>query len=309
MLAGLSAARKSLPPKLFYDAHGAWLFTRICTTPAYYPTRTETGILRRCAREIAQAIGPGATLIEPGAGDMRKVRLLLPAVRPSAYVPVDISIDQLRTEARLLAHEHPWLAITAIAADFHDPALQPLIAAHGGRRVLFFPGSTIGNFEPAQARDFLARARALLGPGGAVLLGVDLQKPAAVLDLAYNDPEGYTARFNLNLLARLNREVGARFDLAAFTHRAGYNEAAQRIEMHLVSRCAQTVEVAGQPIAFGAGETIHTENSYKYTPEGVKRMARAAGFATCRPWTDPAGWFGVFLLGSGTGASRAGNAR
>ncbi len=296
VLGGLSDQPKSLPPKLFYDAHGAWLFTRICATQAYYPTRTETGILLRHAAEIADAVGPAATLVEPGAGDMRKIRLLLPALRPLGYVPVDISIEQLREEARQLAREFPWLAITAIAADFQAPALQRLIAAQRGRRVLFFPGSTIGNFEPEQAAAFLSRARVLLGENGAVLLGVDLQKAVAVLDRAYNDPEGYTARFNLNLLTRLNRELGAQFDPAAFAHRAFYNESAHRIEMHLVSQRTQTVRVGGQQIGFAAGESIHTENSYKYTPAQVRELARAAGFARTLHWSDPAGWFGVFLL-------------
>jgi L-histidine N-alpha-methyltransferase len=306
VLEGLSRAHKSLPPKLFYDARGAMLFTRICGTRAYYPTRTETSILRRCAGEIAGQIGREATLVEPGAGDMRKIRILLPALRPAAYMPVDISLQQLREEARQLALEFPWLAITAVCADFHAPGLDALVAAQAGRRVLFFPGSTIGNFEPGPAQDFLRRAHDLLGAGGAVLLGVDLRKPKAILDLAYNDPEGYTAQFNLNLLLRLNRELGAQFDLSAFAHRAFYNEAASRIEMHLVSRRAQSVRVAGQLVQFAADETIHTENSYKYTSEQVQQMARAAGFDGVRAWTDPLGWFGVFLL---SGAERAGNAR
>jgi dimethylhistidine N-methyltransferase len=296
VLEGLSRTAKSLPPKLFYDARGAMLFARICGTQAYYPTRTETSILRRCAGEIAGLVGPDATVLEPGAGDMRKIRILLPAVRPAAYLPIDISIEQLRDEARQLALEFPWVAVTAVCADFHARTLDRVLAGQPGRRVLFFPGSTIGNFEPEQALDFLRRAHVLLGAGGAVVLGIDLQKPTPILDLAYNDPEGYTAQFNLNLLVRLNRELGAQFDLSAFAHRAFYNAAQSRIEMHLVSRRAQRVRVAGQLVQFAAGETIHTENSYKYTPQQVQQMARAAGFEQARAWTDAAGWFGAFLF-------------
>jgi dimethylhistidine N-methyltransferase len=304
-LEGLSRPNKSLPPKLFYDARGATLFTRICATQAYYPTRTEIGILQRSASEIARQIGPYASLLEPGAGDMRKIRILLPAVRPSAYLPIDISIEQLRIEARQLAIEFPWLAVTAVCADFHAAALDSLLEQQRGRRVLFFPGSTIGNFEPVQAQAFLHRAHGLLGAAGAVLLGVDLEKPKAILDLAYNDPQGYTAQFNLNLLVRLNRELSAQFNLSDFAHRAYYNEAARRVEMHLVSRRPQTVRVASQLVHFAADETIHTENSYKYTSEQVQQMARAAGFEAVRAWHDPLGWFGVFLLS----AESAGNAR
>jgi dimethylhistidine N-methyltransferase len=296
VLAALSVVPKSLPPKLFYDARGAALFTRICATAAYYPTRTETAIYRECAADIAREVGTGATVVEPGAGEMRKIRLLLSALRPAAYVPIDISAQQLREEAQLLAREYPWLSVVAVAGDFHDPHLDAVIAGPLGRRVLFFPGSTIGNLEPPQAAAFLRRARDLLGAGGGLLMGVDLQKDRSILDLAYNDPEGVTAQFNLNVLARLNRELGARFDLSAFQHRAFYDEANHRVEMHLVSTRQQTVRVAGRLIPFSAGESIHTENSYKYTPAQVQALAHDAGYAQCRMWTDAAGWFGVFFL-------------
>jgi dimethylhistidine N-methyltransferase len=304
VLRGLTAIPKALPPKLFYDARGAELFRRICATPAYYPTRTETGILQAAAPEIAAAIGQGAALVEPGAGEMRKIRSLLPHLRPVSYMPIDIAIDQLREEARRLALEHPWLRVIAVAAEFDAPALREVIDPGARRQVLFFPGSTIGNFEPDQAETFLHTASELVGPDGAVLLGVDLVKPTPILDRAYNDPEGYTARFNLNLLVRLNRELNAQFDLCAFDHRAFYAEAAGRIEMHLVSRRAQAVRVAGQVVAFAAGETIHTENSYKYSPDQVAAMARRAGYRDLQSWHDPAGWFGVFLLRGGAGRRR-----
>jgi dimethylhistidine N-methyltransferase len=302
VLEGLSRPQKSLPPKLFYDARGAALFTRICTTQAYYPTRVETGILRTCAAAIAAEVGDHASVLEPGAGDMRKIRILLPVLRPASYMPIDISIEQLREEARQLAREFPWLAVTAVAADFRDPALHALIEAQPGRRVLFFPGSTIGNFEPEDAQRFLRLAQEILGREGGVLLGADLRKPKPILDLAYNDPEGYTGQFNLNVLARLNREMSAHFDLGAFAHRAFYNEAASRIEMHLVSRRSQTVTVAGQAVRFVAGETIHTESSYKYTPAQVRELGQRAGFEGLKAWTDPQGWFGVFFMSHGPGS-------
>jgi L-histidine N-alpha-methyltransferase len=305
VLAGLARPQKRLPAKYFYDAAGSRLFDRICELPEYYPTRTELGILRRHAPAMAERCGPDCLLVELGAGSLTKVRLLLDHLeRPAGYVPVDVSGEYLRAAAVPLAEDYPTLNVVPVVADFTRPFALPSVPA--ARRVAFFPGSTIGNFEPGPAQDFLRRAHDLLGAGGAVLLGVDLRKPKAILDLAYNDPEGYTAQFNLNLLLRLNRELGAQFDLSAFAHRAFYNEAASRIEMHLVSRRAQSVRVAGQLVQFAADETIHTENSYKYTSEQVQQMARAAGFDGVRAWTDPLGWFGVFLL---SGAERAGNAR
>jgi dimethylhistidine N-methyltransferase len=296
VLTGLSLPHKSLPPKLFYDELGGQLFKAICGTQAYYVTRTEFAILRSSAVEIAAAVGQGATIVEPGAGDMQKIRVLLPLLRPRLYAPIDISTTQLAAAAAVLAREFPWLPVMAVAADFHGPELTRAIALDGGHRVMFFPGSTVGNFEPAQALDFLRGARTLVGEDGGVLIGVDLRKSKARLDLAYNDPEGWTARFNLNMLARLNREMGADFDLAAFSHDAFYNEDAGRIEMHLVSARSQSVAVARRRFYFQPGETIHTENSYKYTPQGFLALAREAGLRSHRLWTDPAGWFGVFYL-------------
>ena len=296
VLAGLAEPRKRLPPKLFYDARGVELYSRICGTQAYYPTRTEREILARHASDIAQAVGRGAVVVEPGAGDMRKIRLLLPGLRPRAYIPIDLAQAQLRLEAEALAREHPQLEVIAVSADFYAPGLQARVLREPGRKLVFFPGSTIGNFDPPEALDFLRRARRLAGVEGGALIGVDLHKSTPILECAYNDPEGYTAQFNLNLLARINRDMGADFDAAGFAHRAFYNEAASRIEMHLVSAYRQCVCIAGRRFEFSAGEVIHTENSYKYAPQGVATLAREDGFASVRRWTDAAGWFGVFLL-------------
>ena len=296
VLCGLAEPGKRLPPKLFYDARGVELYNRICLTQAYYPTRTERDILGRHARDIAQEVGAGTVVLEPGAGDMSKIRLLLPRLRPRAYVPIDLALAQLRLEAQKLAREWPELEVMAVGADFYTPGLQARLLREPGRKLVFFPGSTIGNFDPPEALAFLRRARDLAGATGAALIGVDLQKPTSILERAYNDPEGYTARFNLNLLARLNREMGADFDPGAFRHRAFYNEAASRIEMHLVSACAQRVRIAGRSFDFAAGETIHTENSHKFAVRAVCDLAREAGFGSVRVWTDPAAWFGVFLL-------------
>jgi len=296
VLAGLRAIPKRLPPKLFYDAHGARLFQALCETQAYYPTRLETQILSRHAPEIGRTIGPGVAVIEPGAGEMRKIRLLLPAVAPRAYMAIDVSERQLFEEAERLAAEHPRLAVSALAGDFGDRRVQCQIACVPGPRVLFFPGSTLGNFEPPAALAFLRSMRDLSEPAGACVVGIDLVKSRAVLERAYDDPEGITARFNLNLLTRINRELGADFDLRAFAHRAFYDAERQRVEMHLVSQRSQAVLVAGEAIPFESGESIHTENSYKYRPSQFESMAREAGFTSVRCWTDPLEHFAVFLL-------------
>jgi len=296
VLEGLHASPKRLPPKLFYDVSGARLFQDLCATDAYYPTRLEAQILAEQADGIGAAIGPGAVVIEPGAGEMRKIRLLLPALCPRAYLAVDVSKHQLFDEAQRLARECPWLEVTALAGDFQDARVRARIGDVRGRPLLFFPGSTLGNFEPEQAADFLRDARHLLGPQARCLIGIDLVKPLEALERAYNDPEGITARFNLNLLTRLNRELEADFDISAFSHRAFYDPALQRVEMHLVSERAQSVHVAGATIRFAAGETIHTENSFKYRPEQFEAMARGAGFRRTTRWSDARDWFGVFLL-------------
>jgi dimethylhistidine N-methyltransferase len=227
---------------------------------------------------------------------MHKIRLLLPGLRPGGYVPFDLARDQLISAGSALAQEFPWLEVVTAHADFSRSALHAAQLPGSGPRVLFFPGSTVGNFDPAEAQAFLAQAREAVGAGGRALIGVDLVKAPALLDSAYNDPQGFTAQFNLNLLARLNREMQADFDLSAFSHRAFYNAPASRVEMHLVSAAHQTVVVTGHRFRFEPGETIHTENSYKYTPGAFLHLATAAGFEPVRWWSDPRQWFGVFLL-------------
>jgi dimethylhistidine N-methyltransferase len=304
---GLRDEPKRLPAILLYDAAGAALFERICELDAYYPTRTELGILRAALPELRQRIGPQARIVEPGSGSGEKTRLLLRAVeRPAAYVPVDISRAQLLHTAAALDREFPALAVLPLCADYAAPLRLPRVAAR--RTVVFFPGSTIGNLEPAEAGAFLRRLRALVGPHGAVIVGVDLRKDPARLVAAYDDPEGVTAAFNLNLLTRLNRECGADFDTGAFRHRAVWNDAASRIEMHLVSRRAQRVSFpAPDPATIGlaAGEAIVTEHSYKYTVAGFGALARGAGLAPARVWVDDDELFSLHWLEPAAGRGPA----
>jgi dimethylhistidine N-methyltransferase len=295
-LAGLTAPRKSLPPKYFYDAEGSRLFEAICATPEYYPTRTETALLEAAKPAISALIPDGAALVEFGSGSSRKTRLVLEAApQLSAYVPIDISESALLEAAAGIRRLHPGLEVAPVAADFTAPVAPPQ-ALQGRRMVGFFPGSTIGNFVPAEARRFLARAREWLGPSALFLVGVDLVKPQAVLEAAYDDAQGVTAAFNLNLLVRANRELGADFDLSGFAHRALWNPGEGRVEMHLVSRRAQSVRLAGRRIDFAAGETIHTENAYKYAVEGFAALAAEAGWRVQASWiaADPA--FAVIAL-------------
>ncbi|MFG1300176.1 L-histidine N(alpha)-methyltransferase [Xanthobacter sp. V3C-3] len=296
VLAGLGAPRKALSPKYFYDDEGSRLFDRICELPEYYPTRTELQVLAARAPAIGALAGPGASLVEFGAGSSVKVRLLLDAMEaPAAYMPIDISGPHMRAAAGRLAADYPGLALVPVEADFTRPLVLPPLAA-GGRRVGFFPGSTIGNFTPEAAGHFLAHAAQVLGQGAAFVVGFDMVKPLDVLEAAYDDAQGVTAAFNLNLLARINRELGGDFDLSRFRHHAFFNAAQSRIEMHLESRVAQTVRVAGHSFRFAAGETIHTENSCKFTPAAFLALSRAAGWEMQELWTDPAGWFAVTVL-------------
>jgi L-histidine N-alpha-methyltransferase len=294
VVAGLVANPKRLLPKYFYDAAGSALFDRIVQLPEYYPTRCELGLLRDNAPAIASLFPSGCALIEFGAGSSRKARILLAvAASVEVYAPVDISGDFLQQDAAQLRRDLPRLAIHPIVADFtKDFDVPPAVAMLP--RVGFFPGSTIGNFEPREAAKFLRHVGKILGSGSVLVIGVDLVKSPDVLHRAYNDAAGVTAEFNLNLLARINRELGADFDLAAFEHRAFYNGAQNRIEMHLASTKRQTVHVNGTTIGLQADETIHTENSYKYTISSFQSLARDAGWVPIKAWTD--GLFCVFAL-------------
>ncbi|RZL91361.1 MAG: L-histidine N(alpha)-methyltransferase [Variovorax sp.] len=295
VLAGLARRPRSIPPKYFYDAQGSALFDRICELPEYYPTRTELRILTERAAEIAHHIGRGAEIVEFGAGSLTKVRLLLGALEaPQRYLPIDISGEHLESAAARLRADHPGLAVQPIVADYTQPFALPAVAP-GGRRVGFFPGSTLGNFDPEEALSFLRSAARML-EGGGLLIGVDLIKDPALLHAAYNDAQGVTAAFNLNLLHRANAELGADFDPARFAHAAFYNAPLQRIEMHLVSRRAQTVNVLGERFSFVEGETIHTENSHKFSIDGLRALAARAGFGIGPVWTDPERLFSVHWL-------------
>jgi dimethylhistidine N-methyltransferase len=291
----LSQHPKRLSPKYFYDATGSELFEQITVLPEYYPTRTELAILRDRGREISAIIPKGSALVEFGAGATTKIRLLLNECALGAYVPVDISGDFLNAQADALRRDFPDLDVYPVTADFTTPFALPAAIA-GLPKVGFFPGSTLGNFEPHEACAFLRSARQILGEGAQMILGVDLEKDERVLYDAYNDAAGVTARFNLNVLVRINRELGGNFDLSAFTHRAIYNRERHRIEMHLISRKSQTVRMLGTSIAFRAGESIHTENSYKYSLDRFTALARGAGWTPRQSWTDKAGMFSVHAL-------------
>jgi dimethylhistidine N-methyltransferase len=297
VLDGLSRPQKALPPKYFYDEAGSALFDAICELPEYYPTRTEIAMMRAHARDMAKRLGPQCALIEYGSGSGRKTRILIEALAPVAYLPIDIAAAQLSASSAALARDFPGLAVIAVCADYSRPLVLPdLNGVSARRRVIYFPGSTIGNLTPPEATDFLQNARVVAGPGGGLLIGVDLKKDPARLRAAYDDAQGVTARFNLNLLARINRELDADFDLRAFRHEAFYNAPLGRIEMHLVSEREQQVTVRGRAVRFRPGETIHTENSYKYSIEEFQALARGAGFEPETCWTDAQRLFSVHYL-------------
>lgn len=297
VLRGLSLPRKAIAPKYFYDTRGSELFEAICELPEYYPTRTETAILERYAGEMAERIGPAAQIVEYGSGSSRKVRCLLAALHdPVAYMPVDISTDHLRSMAAQLAHDYPGIEVTAVAADYTRPFTPPVPRRAVQARVALFTGSTIGNFEPGEALAFLRQTARQLAGGGMLLVGTDLRKDPNRLHAAYNDSAGVTAAFNLNLLARINRELGGDFDLEAFDHYAFYNPLAHRVEMHLVSRRGQTVRVGGRAFHFAPGESLHTESSYKFDIDEFRETAREAGFSPEGLWLDDERLFGVHLL-------------
>jgi len=295
VVAGLSLPQKALPPKYFYDARGSRLFEQICRLKEYYPTRCELALTRAHLASIARFAGRRCVLIEYGSGESRKSRLLIEALRPAAYVPVDISAAALGGAAARLRRRFPWLDLCPVHGDFSRPLEIP-VAAGRGRRVVYFPGSTIGNLTPEEARAFLRMTRTQLGKRGAMLVGVDLKKDANVLHAAYNDAQGITAAFNLNLLARINRELGGDFDLRRFRHYAFYNAALGRIEMHLVALARQTVRIGRLRFGFATGESIHTENSYKYSVEEFRALAGHAGFSGKRIWLDRQGKFALHGL-------------
>ena len=297
VMKGLSQDQKTIPSRWLYDAKGSSLFDAITELPEYYPTRTELSILRSNAKSMAEAIGPDAVIVEYGAGSLLKVRILLDALEdPAAFVPVDISSEHLKSAATELEGDYPELSIVPVVSDFMASNLSDSLPDTGRRRAGFFPGSTIGNLLDEDIYRFLAMRRQDLGEGSCFLIGLDQPKSADILIPAYDDAQGVTADFNLNLLTRINRELGGNFDLDAFEHEARWNEAASRIEMHLKSLRRQRVTVCGKTFDFEEGETIHTENSRKISLERFSRMAESSGWSLTRTWTDDDELFAVFLL-------------
>ncbi len=296
VVAGLTAKPKRIPPKYFYDEAGAELFERITSTPEYYPTRCELGILHEHASEIGRFIPSHSALVELGSGSSKKARVLIAATPGiAAYVPVDISANMLSREAQELRRDRPHLKVLPLETDFTRAFSLPAEVTRMPS-IGFFPGSTIGNFEPHEACSFLRHVGRMLGRGATLITGVDLVKDASILNAAYNDASGVTARFNLNLLTRMNRELNADFDLASFSHKAFYNVERHRIEMHLASKKRQKVRLAGRCIEFRPGETIHTENSYKYTLDSFTALARGSGWTALSAWTDTNAFFSVHAL-------------
>ena len=291
---GLALPQKALPPKYFYDARGCRLFEQICKLPEYYPTRTELAIMREHAAMMAKFLGPDCQLIEFGSGSSRKTHILIEQLQPLLYVPIEIAGEAMQAAATSLAEAFPWLNINGVCADYTGPLTLPVfVGVPIRRKAVYFPGSTIGNFTPEAAIEFLQHARRMVGAGGALLIGVDLKKDKLALNAAYNDAAGVTAAFNLNLLARINRELGGDFQLPRFRHRAFYNEDLGRIEMHLESLAAQFAHVGGERFSFGQSETILTEISCKYSVDEFRAVARRAGFAPGQIWTDAAKLFSV----------------
>jgi len=294
VLSGLGCARKRIPCKFFYDARGSALFEAICRLPEYYLTRTEIAILENNSGDIAARMRRNCRLIEFGSGASQKVRILLQALdQPAAYVPVDISRQHLRDAATALAEDFPSVPVIAVCADYTRPFLLPPLPGAGGKQAGFFPGSTIGNFEPDAAVAFLANYARVLGPGGEMLIGVDLKKDPEILNAAYNDRAEVTAAFNLNLLKRVNRELDADLEIDRFEHVAFYNEAEGRVEIYIRSLVAQEARIAGTRFRFAEDELIHTEYSYKYSVAEFRALASRAGFRPVDTWTDPAALFSV----------------
>lgn len=297
VLTGLSRSQKVLPSKYFYDEAGSQLFDEICDLEEYYPTRTEMKIMQDNLADIVRCIGPEALLIEYGSGSSLKTRILLEHLEKLAgYVPIDISRDYLYACAAQLQKDFPHIVVLPLHADYSTTVTLPRVASNIARRVIYFPGSTIGNFKPEEAIAFLERVSLLADQGGGLLIGVDLKKDEAILEAAYNDARGITAAFNLNLLKRINTELGADIDLSQFRHHALYNDEAGRIEMHLVSETNQIVTIDGQQFSFESNETIHTENSYKYTLAEFAALGKEAGLKVRRVWTDANCLFSVQFL-------------
>lgn len=294
LLAGFRQPQKTISPKFFYDERGSELFTEITRTSDYYPTRTEVGLLRTYGQEMADCIGEAATLLEYGSGSSEKIRILLETLRPKKYVPMDISRDYLAQAANTIANDYPWLEVLATCVDYSREFDIPVPL--DGNVAGFFPGSSIGNFHPDMALTFLKRVRRQVGSSGGLLIGVDLKKDPDVLNRAYNDSEGITSDFNLNVLSHINEVYEGNFNLNNFEHKAAYNESLGCIQMFIVSLVDQTVEVAGESFSLTQGEEIHTENSFKYSETEFRELCRSAGFASDKFWTDEQSWFGVFYV-------------
>ena len=292
---GLNSKPRYISPKFFYDKEGSELFDAICGTQEYYPTRTEIGIIRDNLDEIVEYIDEGCLLIEPGSGASIKVRELLEPLEPHAYLPMDISGTYLKGVAQELSEEYPGIQVHAVCVDYTVPFDLPY-RPQGRKRIAFYPGSSIGNFDPYAAVKFLANIARIVGPGGGLLIGVDLRKDHEVLNRAYNDTQGFTEAFNKNLLVHINRELNADFDIDRFDHLAYFNDEQSRIEMHLVSNTKQTVEIEGHVFNFAPQEKIHTENSYKYTVESFQELAKHAGFRSVKVWTDPQAYFSLHYM-------------
>ncbi len=304
VIAGLTQPQKVLPAKYFYDEQGSKLFEAITQLPEYYPTRVEINLLREHRETIAQLVKDDVWLLEYGSGASLKIRLLLQAIRPNCYVPMDISKDFLLASAESLMEDYPWLNVYAACVDYSQPVRLPADMITSAQKLGFFPGSSIGNFSPQEAQIFLQGVRQTLGKDGAMLIGIDLQKDKPILEAAYNDCQGVTAAFNFNILQHINGVLGTKFNLDHFEHKAIYSEEKSRIEMHLISTMDQIVKISdtsnpdseSAQIVFKSGETIHTENSYKYSKQGFTDLVEGAGFEVRECWSDDKEYFAMFYL-------------
>jgi dimethylhistidine N-methyltransferase len=304
VIAGLTQPQKVLPAKYFYDEKGSKLFEAITQLPEYYPTRVEINLLREHRETIAQLVKDDVWLLEYGSGASLKIRLLLQAIRPNCYVPMDISKDFLLASAESLMEDYPWLNVYAACVDYSQPVRLPADMITSAQKLGFFPGSSIGNFSPQEAQIFLQGVRQTLGKDGAMLIGIDLQKDKPILEAAYNDCQGVTAAFNFNILQHINGVLGTKFNLEHFEHKAIYSEEKSRIEMHLISTMDQIVKISDSnnpdsetaQIVFKSGETIHTENSYKYSKQGFTDLVEGAGFEVRECWSDDKEYFAMFYL-------------